>query len=322
MEFLNRLAHKITDTPRYRGNRMELFLTRRLRSIAVASFVIWTTAASAANLRPFDAPFAPLAVGSPKSVPAGAVNSSIDPDNPCGEPSSYPPPAYPRLTYTAQQIEAMFIRPDNVTQLLWNLKLVHDRKLLVQPSFFEEAVLLKLFNGTGMKWVKPGTPDVAGDWVIKPTRIARITLGGDVFSGMKVDVGLNHKCLNRRIDPTNQTDQDAYIPPHTYDSGYIRLRFEAIEGFTLGAARRVFGPNPGHFDVFCKEPPPLTYQALREPGSDVFLLNLVQFGADEIGYEEVCRSKSRQELTDEDSVRSVVIRLIEQDYTFPTPKVF
>jgi hypothetical protein len=300
---------------------MEPFLTRCLCSIAVASFVIWATAGAAENIRPVDALFAPLAVESPKSVAAGAANSPSDPGNPCGDPSSYPPPAYSLLTYSAKQIEAMFMRPANVTELLRNLKLVLDRKLLVQPAFFEDAVLLKLFNGTGIKWVEPGTPDVAGDWVIKPTRIARITLGGDVLSGMKVDVGLNHKCLNRRIDPTNRTNQEAYIPPHTYDSGYIHMRFEPIEGFTLGAVKGIFGPTRWYFDFSCKGPLPLTYPDLPEPGSDAFLLNVVEFWPDQSGYEELCRSKSQHSLPDEDSVRSVVIRLIEQDYTFPMPKV-
>jgi hypothetical protein len=279
---------------------------------SLASLVTWAAGGALSTAYSIDVG-GRLAATQP-TVAADKRTLQVGQDYPCGSSAVEPPRAYPFPTDSAQQLAAMFRRPTGVTELLWNLKLVLDRHLLVQPAFFEDDVLLKLFGGTTVEWVEPGTPDVAGDWVIKPTRIARVTVAGGIFAGMKVNVGLNHKCLNRRIDPLHP---GSYIPQHTYDAGYIRLRFEPIDGFTLGAVRRVFGPNSWSFDAKCEKPLPLTYPTGVEPPSDAFLLNVAQFEPDETGYQEVCRSKSMQELPDGYLVRTVSIRLIEEDYTVP-----
>jgi hypothetical protein len=182
---------------------------------------------------------------------SGAASAQTSPDDPCKDPSSSPPPAYSLPAYATGQIEAMLKRPADVTGLLQNLKVVFDEKLLVQPAFFVDSVLLELFDGRTLEWLKPGTTDVMNDRIVKPTRIARISSDAPVFRGMKINVGLNHKCLNGRTDPR---DSRATMAPHTYDSGYIRLRFEPIPGLTLGAVRQVFGPNPGHFGALCNAP--------------------------------------------------------------------
>jgi hypothetical protein len=218
------------------------YALRRLFSIVAVSFIAWAAEEAVVTASSIDLKTTPAPTETTPN--ANAAKSEAGEDDPCGNPLLYPSPAYPLPVYSAQQMAAMVKRPVTVPELLWNLKLVFDRNLLAQPSFFEDQ-------------------------------------------------------------------------PHTYDSGYVRLRFDPIEGFTLGTVRKVFGPNPGHFDAFCKEPPPLSYPTGVDIASDTFLLNVAEFGADRSGYVSVCQSKSRQELPDEDLVRTVSIRLMEQDYTVP-----
>jgi hypothetical protein len=252
---------------------------------------------------------------------SGAACAQTPPDKPCDDLSSPPPPAYSLPVYTTAQIEAMLKKPVDVTSLLQNLKVVFDEKLLVQASFFADSVLLELFGGHGLEWVKPGTADVMNDRIVKPTRIAHISSEAPVFRGMKVDVGLNHKCLNRRSDPS---DPHATIAPHTYDSGYIRLRFEPIPGLTLGAVRHVFGPNPGAFGVLCNAAADLSYPTgpavLAE--SDTFFYNGASFYAGADGDEDLCKSNPGGALPDELPITGVLIRLVEEDHTIALPPVY
>jgi len=48
---------------------------------------------------------------------------------------------------SVSQLEAMFNRPANAPDLLHNLKLAFDRDWLLQPSFYDDAILLKFFDG-------------------------------------------------------------------------------------------------------------------------------------------------------------------------------
>jgi hypothetical protein len=296
---------------RFRGTGVKQSVVCSLYSIAVAALVLSVATAPLSYTVAADSQARPSQTAPTSGAGAAEMPSKLD--DPCRAASSYPSPEYPFPVYSATQIAAMLKPPRDVPDLLWNLRLVFDRKLLVQPRFFEDEVLLRVFNGTAIRWVEPGTPDVAGDWVIKPKRIARITIDR-AFAGMKVDVGVSHRCLDRRPNPA---DPGITIPPHTYDSGYIRLRFPPFDGFTLGAVRKVFGPNPGSFDVLCKEALPLSYPTNTETDSAAFLLNVAEFRPDETGYQELCRSRAGVELPDERLVSAVSIRLIEDDHTFP-----
>jgi hypothetical protein len=186
---------------------------------------------------------------------------------------------------------------------------------LVQTNFFADETLLKAFNGRSLRWISPGAPDFGGDRLVRPTRVARISLT-EPFSQITVDIGLNHKCFDPRAD---KLDPTVLIPPHTYDSGYIRMRVAApVEAFTLGTVRRVFGPNPGSADPECKEPLPLSYPTRSVPGMSAFFLNVAEFRPDDHGYEASCKAQSPPELRDDENVGVVLIRLLEDNHTFET----
>src|SRR6185437_7236220 len=55
---------------------------------------------------------------------------------------------HPKGSYAAADIQAMVASPQNITEFLRNLKVAADRGLLLQSAFYDEATLLKFFNGT------------------------------------------------------------------------------------------------------------------------------------------------------------------------------
>ena len=79
-------------------------------------------------------------------------------------------------------------------------------------------------------------------------------------SGMKVDVGMDHKCLGSRPHPTRD---GVVIPAHTCGSGYIAIRARAPAMMTAGEARQIFGGNTGKFSYECRAPLPLYYPPIK-----------------------------------------------------------
>jgi hypothetical protein len=262
------------------------------------------------------------------AVPAGAADSNTSPHRaqdhsslapslpePCRDTPDLVSPEYPQPAYSTAQIARRFKRPKDVTDLLVNLKRIFDDNLLVQPNFFADDTLLTAFNGRALRWITPGAPDFGGDRLVRPTKVARLSLA-EPFSGLTVDIGLNHQCFNSRHSPL---DPSTLIPAHTYDSAYLRVNLAVpMDSFTLGAVRRVFGVNPGRADPECKEPLPISYPTRSEPGTGAFFLNVAEFRPDEQGYEAFCKAQSTPELGDDQRVGAVLIRALEDDHTRDT----
>lgn len=244
--------------------------------------------------------------------------SSAAAATPCDISSLEPPPAFQKPVYEAGRIKALLTPPQSIEQLLANLKVILKESLLVQPAFFDEEVLLTAFNGAAVQEAQLSALDAVGDWVVKPSHRVRIASRSKAFRRMRIDVGWNHKCLDRRPDPRNPHDE---LPAATYDAAYVRLRFDLMEGFTVGAVRKVFGSTWWMFGSMCGTPLALSYPG---PGSgkDAFSLDVADFYPDAAAYEELCRSKTRTELPDEVRISSVWLRVAEQDYTILQPNVY
>jgi hypothetical protein len=58
-----------------------------------------------------------------------------------------PTAASPGKIYSAEEIASLFQRPTTLRQLLQNIKLAADRDLPLQPNFYADSVLTKLFAG-------------------------------------------------------------------------------------------------------------------------------------------------------------------------------
>jgi hypothetical protein len=135
--------------------------------------------------------------------------------------------------YSSTQIAALFQRPSNVSELLRNLKLAWDKKLLVQPAFFDDANLLTFFNGTSITWKKP-RPNTKLD--IR-NRTGTVTVNDRVFPNVMVSVWIHHE-----LDPAIR-QPGAYFPAHAHDAGSVQLRIGTLPPLTWEVVKGVFGPD-------------------------------------------------------------------------------
>jgi hypothetical protein len=110
--------------------------------------------------------------------------------------------------------------PSTPKQLLQNLKNAWANDWLVQSSFYSDAILLKVFNAKAVAWdqeSKPGEAPRSGN--------ARLTIDSKVLPKMTVEI------IRGAISKPG--DHDA--------SGFVRVRFEASHGLTVGLVREIFG---------------------------------------------------------------------------------
>jgi hypothetical protein len=115
---------------------------------------------------------------------------------------------------SAGDISALFDRPSNVAQLLYNLKVAIDRRLLVQPAFDNDVVLMKVFAGSAIERLPPNP--VLLDHALS------IKIDDPHFPGMTVSLSL---------------------PESAGRDARVRMNVAAVPGFDLCAVRDVFGLN-------------------------------------------------------------------------------
>jgi hypothetical protein len=113
---------------------------------------------------------------------------------------------------SAEDISGLFDRPSNVAQLLHNLKVAVDRRLLVQPAFDNDAVLMKVFAGSAIE--RPPSNPVLLDHELS------ITIDDPHFPEMTVSLSL---------------------PKSAGRDARVRMNVVAVPSFDLCAVRDVFG---------------------------------------------------------------------------------
>lgn len=124
---------------------------------------------------------------------------------------------------TEIDITAAIKLPTTPEQLLRNLKLVWDRGILVQPSFYTDANLLKFFNGTEVKWNQESRPGNSPD-----VHNAIVTVDAQPFPKMPVEI--IHGVLRKA-----QKGKTAAL------SGLIIVHVDSVRGLSVGLVREIFG---------------------------------------------------------------------------------
>lgn len=137
-------------------------------------------------------------------------------------------------SYTSGQLATLFGRPKTVPQLLTNLKLAWDMKLLLQPAFYEDSSLLRFFNASAVSWEPAQIPDP--DWII---RIGKLELEQSAFPDVTVALRYSRRVTRKQSAPGVGVD----VPANTEDSGQITMNVESVPGFTWGVTKSAFGPN-------------------------------------------------------------------------------
>ena len=140
----------------------------------------------------------------------------------------------------AEAVRALYQRPTNADELLRNLKVAMDGRLLLQPAFFESASLLKFFNGARVH--RTGSPSQAQDTLIGNYEVS-IQFGG--LPKMAVS-------LQRRCEVVNENSGSAGTVQSRGTTAAGNISVAGLPGLNVSAVRRVFGketreerPSPG-----------------------------------------------------------------------------
>ena len=135
---------------------------------------------------------------------------------------------HPRGNQSASEIRAMFESPRNNRQLLQNLKVAADHRLLLQPSFYDVANLLEFFNGSKVNWIPP---DLYSQKLSTGTIKASIV--SDTFPRLSIVLESNCKVVGTNDDGVKTEDVSA--------NGFLNLALVAEDNLTLRHVRSVFG---------------------------------------------------------------------------------
>jgi hypothetical protein len=246
-------------------------------------------------------------------APSGGGDKGFPPPGEAACDDQTSSPAHPKLNVDAEGLAELFRSPQNGTELLTNLKLVLDKRLLGEPAFFSDIVLKKLFAARSIKWISRGAPDFLDNRLIHPSRVARITVGTAGLEGMDVNVGVNHYCLPKRTDPTHG---GAQIEAHTYDAGYIGLTWPPAAKLEMRRVRAVFGHEPGNVDPSCTTPPNLRYAV---EAKSAMSLDEILVITDKVDSVEECKARQSEAVTPLDPVRQILLRYREDDRTYRFP---
>ena len=161
----------------------------------------------------------------PNVVPPDAKEGGIEQWKSCAQG------LHPGGGYAAFEIRTMFEPPQNVPQLLHNLKIAADRGLLLQPSFFEESLLLQFFNGSTVTWTGPGRyyPDT------HPTGHFNVSIASDAFPKLEITLEANCNVLKTNVAMRSTIDHEA--------NGFLEIAVGSDAGITLSDVRSLFGPE-------------------------------------------------------------------------------
>jgi hypothetical protein len=143
-----------------------------------------------------------------------------------------PPGQSESSTHSAAGISALIQRPASAPDLIENLRVAWEGRLLVQPAFFEDANLLKFFNGTSVTW-KDLHVRTKSNFVASAT----VKLDDRVFPGSTVTVFRTHEVVPP-VHAANDRNRG-----YVHDSGAIQMQVDSLQGFTWQAVKRAFGPD-------------------------------------------------------------------------------
>jgi hypothetical protein len=140
-------------------------------------------------------------------------------------------PQYPGVKvhgYTEAQILSMFDRPADVPGLLTNLKLAADERLLWEPAFYEDATLLKFFDGVSVerKHLKKLTV-----WPWSGVDIIIVSISDPRFPRMTVQVERGREPLVG----TSKGPRKRFVQ--------VSIDVIAVPEFTVCTVRDIFGPE-------------------------------------------------------------------------------
>ena len=140
---------------------------------------------------------------------------------------------HPQGSYAVSEIQAMFESPQNIPQFLHNLKIAADRRLVLQPSFYDEATLLKFFNGSKVTVAK------LNSYLDRQSSGIDARITSDTFPTLAIH--LSSICTVRKKTEVTKGSVVGSVDAN----GSLNITVNPGPLITLRDIRSVFGPEQG-----------------------------------------------------------------------------
>lgn len=132
-------------------------------------------------------------------------------------------PLYPNGGLSVSSLQQKIRTPNDIRQLLENLRQAWEEDFLVQPSFLDDATLKKFFATSSLKWQAPENFYIHHDIIIQAQ------LESDLLPGLTVTIE------SRCWQVGDKSDSTAHLV------GSVKISGGPIPGVTLRAVREVLG---------------------------------------------------------------------------------
>jgi hypothetical protein len=126
-------------------------------------------------------------------------------------------------------------RPTTVQDLVNNIFVVWNKKLLAEPTFYEKSVLLQFFGEASISFDAPVKPSAG--WSI---RTVHLLLDKVNFPSVVATLRYSHRVSEQQRVRSTGVSVAAYVE----NTGQINKDVESVPAFTWAAAvKRAFGPG-------------------------------------------------------------------------------
>ena len=137
---------------------------------------------------------------------------------------------YPEGFRSVSDLQGLFQEPRDGRQLLQNLKLAWERDLLLEPAFYDPALLRKFFAGLNVTWRQPQVP------LLSDVGYVVGQLNSKVIEGM--DVRVENRCW-QRISKSGSEQPKVTVTV----IGFMAITGGPFHEMTLKRIRDVLGPE-------------------------------------------------------------------------------
>lgn len=136
---------------------------------------------------------------------------------------------------SVQQVAAMYAPPRDAKELLLNLEIAWNRRLLVQRSFYNDRNLERFFKATSVVWERAAVVDPD----FSSTK-ATVTLDATLFGRATVLLSCSYQSVKAQPHPEKT---GTYLPAYRQKTASISMDVESMPGFTWGSVEETFGPG-------------------------------------------------------------------------------
>jgi hypothetical protein len=172
--------------------------------------------------------------------------------NLCNDPTVIPRPALAAPVLSAAEIGELLVDPTGRDELLANIKLAAEKDLLIQPAFFEDAVLKKFFGASEVQWTITQPRHVYSTSTMGPVRHAHVSGMRGSLVGVTAEVQTFPTCTGEFPQLVHAPPPE-YKPPLIFVTSWAVVSTKSLQDLDVGSVREVFGASTEEQEGWCND---------------------------------------------------------------------